>query len=71
MWQWLSDPDNQKTRAFLGGGVAAQAGAAWTLFKFMRKKPHAVTKVSADRGGIAAGRDVKTLTPPAASKRRR
>ena len=38
MWQWLSDPENQKTLAFLGGGVVAIAGGAWTVFKFLLKK---------------------------------
>lgn len=70
MWLWLWDPDNQKTLAFLGGGVAALAGAAWTVFKFLHKKPSAVTTVMADRGGMAAGRDLNAATPPPISKPR-
>ena len=28
-WFWLSNPDNQKTLAFIGGGIAAVAAAGW------------------------------------------
>ena len=63
---WLLDPANQKTLTFLGGGAAAVIGGLWAAFKFFRQKPAspAVTTVTADHGGIAAGRDVNS-TPPA------
>lgn len=70
MWAWLSDPGNQKTLAFLGGGVAAVVAAAWAVLKFFLKRP-SVTIIAADRGGMAAGRDMNASQPPRRPKRRR
>jgi hypothetical protein len=64
MWDWLSDPDNQRTLAFFGAGIAAIAGAGWALFKFMHRTPRSVTTITADRGGMAAGRDNINSSPP-------
>jgi hypothetical protein len=38
LWLFLSDPDNQKTLAWLGGGVAAVVGALWTAFTFLAQR---------------------------------
>jgi hypothetical protein len=71
MWAWFADPGNQKTLGFLGGGVAAFAGAAWAVFKFFLNKPRRVTTITADRGGMAAGRDINAAPQPPATGRRR
>jgi hypothetical protein len=63
MWSWLSDPNNQKTLAFLGGGIAAFAGAAWTVFTSLRKKRSSVITVTADHRSMAAGHDLQAITP--------
>ena len=60
IWGWLSDPGNQATLGFLGGGLAAVAAGIWTVVKYLRKgrgkEPPSLT-VTADHGGVAAGRD--------------
>ncbi len=32
IWEWLSQPRNQKTLTFIGGGIAAVTIAGWTLY---------------------------------------
>jgi hypothetical protein len=71
MWEWLSDTQVQKTLGFVGGGAAAVIAAGWAVVKFWSSKPKAGVVVTADRGGMAAGRDINTVPPPAAPKRRR
>lgn len=81
MWEWLSDPQAQKTLAFVGGGVAAVVAGGWAVFKFLANKPKPGVVVTADRGGMAAGRDmnggmaagwdINALPPPPTAKRRR
>jgi hypothetical protein len=66
MWQWLSDPDNQKTLALLGGGVATLAGAAWALFKFLRRKQAAPRAEGAEF--VAAAPNSTRLQGEAATK---
>ena len=60
IWEWLSDPDNQATLGFLGGGLAAVAAGIWAVLKYLRsrrgKEPPSLT-VKADHGSVAAGRD--------------
>jgi hypothetical protein len=62
LWAFLSDPDNQQTLAWLGGGLVAVAGGLWAVIKFFFPrssggKPTSQT-ISADRGGIAASGNV-------------
>jgi hypothetical protein len=74
LWAFLSDLDNQATLAWLGGGVVAISCGIWAVIKFFFPRgsgsstPPTQT-ISADRGGIAAGRDVNVTDPP--KKRRR
>jgi hypothetical protein len=62
MWFWLSDPANQKTLAFVGGGVSVVVAGAWAVFKTFfeerskRTNSSPSTVIKADRGGLAAGR---------------
>jgi hypothetical protein len=79
MWEWLSDPQVQKTLGFVGGGIAAVIAGGWAVVKFVlgRPKPDGGSKsgvtITADRGGMAAGRDnlVVNKKPPSAAARRR
>ena len=78
MWEWLSDPQVQKTLGWLGGGVAA---GWWAVVKFVLGRPKPSVTVTADRGGMAAsrdihggvsaGRDVNAVPPPSTPKKRR
>ena len=63
LWTFLSDPDNQQTLAWLGGGLAIVAAGFWAVIKFNLSRSSASSKpsISADRGSIAAGRDVKVI----------
>lgn len=68
LWAFLSDPDNQATLASLGGGLVVVAGGLWAVVKFLFPrssggKPTSQT-ISADRGGMAAGRDISITKPP-------
>ena len=39
-WAFLSDPDNQRTLAWLGGGLMVLAGGIWTVVTFFAgRKP--------------------------------
>jgi hypothetical protein len=72
--EWLADPENQKTIAFLAGGIAAVVAAAWAVFKYFhssreRAAPPSQT-ITADRGGVAAGRDAR-ITRDQPSRRKR
>lgn len=60
LWAFLSDPNHQKTLSWLGGGLVVACGGLWALIKFWRQKRDTKSgpSISADRGGIAAGRDV-------------
>ena len=72
---WLADPENQKTVAFFAGGVAAVFAGAWAVFKYFHSShardpgPPSQT-ITADRGGIAAGRDAHVTRPQPSHKKR-
>lgn len=61
LWAFLSDPDNQQTLAWLGGGLVVFAVGLWAVIKFFfaRSPGSGTPSIKADRGAIAAGRDVK------------
>jgi hypothetical protein len=80
MWEWLSDPQVQKTLGWLGGGLAAVAAGGWAVVKFVLRRPKPSMTITADRGGMAAGRDIRggmaagrdiSAAPPPATPRRR
>ncbi len=66
LWEWLSDPTNQKTMAFIGGGLVVVAGAVWTVYLHWEKKkePPPSPQISASGGGIAAGGNVTATAQP-------
>lgn len=61
IWNFLKDGSNQAVLGLIGGAIAAVAAGIWAVVKFMAKngdqKPPQPS-VSADRGGMAAGRDI-------------
>ncbi|WP_156882917.1 hypothetical protein [Rhodovulum sp. P5] len=63
-WEFLSDPDNQKTLAWVGGGVCVVVSGLWGAYLKLRKKPAAPKPQSAPtppvqaKDGFAAGRDM-------------
>lgn len=69
LWEWLSNPSNQQTLAWIGGGVVAIACGVGAVFKSLHNKASTGTTVTADRGSIAAGRDAHVGMPPKAPRR--
>jgi hypothetical protein len=61
IWDFLKDPDNRAIISWVGGGIAVVAAGIWAVIKFVAKngdqKPSQPI-VSADHGGMAAGRDI-------------
>ncbi len=59
MWTWLKRTTNQKTLAFLCGGLAAAAIASWTVYTHFYPGPSSGSKpsIQADHG-VAAGGNV-------------
>ena len=57
MWEWLSNPDNLKIIGLVTALVSL-AGAILGLVKHRQGKASRSQTVTADRGGIAAGRVV-------------
>ena len=62
IWEFVKDPDNRVVLSWIGGGIAALAAGIWAVVKYMTKNgDHKSSKpsVSADRGSVAAGGDIK------------
>jgi hypothetical protein len=61
IWEFLKDGSNQAVLSWIGGGIVVIAAGIWAVIKFMAKngdqKP-SKPGVSADRGSMAAGRDI-------------
>ncbi len=71
LWAYLTSPESRDTLSWLGGGLAAVAGAIWTVVTFLLSKPAApkaaatpapalapAQELLSDRGAQAAGRDI-------------
>ncbi len=63
LWAFLSDPDNQRTLSWAGGGLVVACGGLWSVLRaFFKPKDSGGAKptssISADHGGIAAGGNV-------------
>ena len=59
LWRWLSESKNQKTLAWLGGGVIIVVGGVWQAYVHFSDSPAEdkppISNVSASNGGIASG----------------
>lgn len=70
IWGFLTQPENRAVLSWLGGGLVVASGGAWAALKFFfggagggtdkkAGKAAQAARVSAVRGGIAGGRDVR------------
>src|SRR6266852_3883768 len=63
IWAFLTNPANQATLSWLGGGLSALAAGAWAVVKFRDSKPPSGTSVGstppAQNQGVASGEDRK------------
>jgi hypothetical protein len=55
MWDFLSDPQNQQTLSWLGGGLAVVCGGLWALLRFVLERR--------SRGGSPATETVPGAPP--------
>ena len=64
IWTFLTDENNRGALALIGAAVAAVCTALWAVFVHFRKRPEGSPgpTVKADRGGVAAGRDMRGVT---------
>jgi hypothetical protein len=63
IWDFLKDGSNQAVLSWIGGGIAAVAAGIWAIVKLMAKKGDQKPlqpSVSADRGSVASGGDIKS-----------
>ena len=67
-WRFLNNEMNQKTLAFIGGGIAAVVIGGWqfyTHFAPSGSSEQPAPAVTASGGGVASGRDIRiTQTGP-------
>ena len=75
LWAFLSNPANQTTLGWLGGGLVVVFGGLWAVVQFFAKKPEsgaARPSVSADHGSVTIGRDshapINVNKPPPAPR---
>lgn len=66
LWEWLSEPANQRTLAFIGGGLVVAVGAVWKGYVYLAKKkePPPSPQMSASSGGIAVGGNITAPAQP-------
>jgi hypothetical protein len=60
-WSWLQDPANRDVITWIGGGLVVVVGGVWAVVKYFARSGGdggAAPSVRADRGGVAAGRDI-------------
>jgi hypothetical protein len=63
IWDFLKDGSNQAVLSWIGGGIAAVAAGIWAIVKLVAKNgEHKPSKpsVTADRGSVASGGDIKS-----------
>lgn len=46
IWEWLADEANQRTLGFIGGVIAALAGAGWAIFTYFHQGRRDEDKIS-------------------------
>lgn len=61
LWKFISDDQNRALLSWIGGGLVVVIGGIWAVIKYRssRKENSTAPQVSASRGGIAAGRDIR------------
>ncbi len=63
IWAFLTNPANQATLSWLGGGLSALAAGAWAVVKFRDSKPASGTSVGstppAQNQGVGSGKGRK------------
>jgi hypothetical protein len=66
VWAFLTNPKNQKTLSWLGGGMVVLASGLWAVVTFIwpshDKAGGQANIVCAQQGGVAAGRDASHNT---------
>ena len=66
LWLFLHRKRNREVLAWLGGGLAAVAGAAWVVFVYLDKPSSTSTNtgpdVQATGGSVAAGGNIEGST---------
>lgn len=65
-WNWLSKTNNQKTLAFICGGLVIAIGGAWQAYLHFSEKPKETptSTISASNGGITADGNVSPTASP-------
>jgi hypothetical protein len=62
LWSFLLDENNRDVLAWIGGGAVVIVCGVWAVVKFILSrrtgKSAPAPKVTATRGGVAAGRDI-------------
>jgi hypothetical protein len=61
IWDFVKDTNNQSVISWIGGGMVVVGASLWAALKEKHKSAFSPT-VHADRGGIAAGRDIRDNT---------
>ncbi len=64
IWEFVKDPSNRDALKWIGGGVVGAIGGLWAVITFFAKNGEGgpTRNVKADRGGVAAGRDISGST---------
>jgi hypothetical protein len=61
LWSFFTNPKNQKTLSWLGGGAVVAAGGIWAVVTYLwppgNKSGEEAKIVCAQQGSVAAGRD--------------
>jgi hypothetical protein len=63
VWDFLRDGSNQTALGLIGSAIATIVAAVFAVIKLLIRSS---TSISADRGGMAAGRDI--INAPVAPK---
>jgi hypothetical protein len=55
MWKWLFNPEKRAVLGFVGAGIAAVIGAAWTVYAHFHDQPPSPPSVCAQQGNAIGG----------------
>ncbi len=59
LWNWIAEPENQKTVSFIAGGLVVLVGAGWRLYvHFSKKRADISPPIDVKQRGVGAGRDI-------------